>query len=182
MLPFRSGRSPFAGASFAVLSIFILSSAVLAGEKSKAGAKAKPEPKPSPTEVGLTSIPLPVGHVAKGLTLPDFDLQGHLLGRLDAGTAKRLDLEHVQFTGLKVTTFTPENQVDLVIDMSDSILNLKTKVLSSERQTSINRADFKIVGDTMKFDTVSRISTMVGNVKMVVMGNRSKLAGKEEGE
>lgn len=133
------------------------------------------------SEPGLTNIPLPIGHEAKGLVLPDFNVEGHLLGRLEAASAKRLDLEHVQFTGLKLTTYNDDNQTDLVIDMSVSVLDLKTKVLSSQRPTTINRADFQIVADTMKFDTVSRKGMMVGNVKMVVTGH-SSLVSKEEGE
>ncbi len=47
-----------------------------------------------------------------------------------------------QFTGLKVTTYTPENTVDLLIDMPSSTLDLNTRVVTSQERTTISRADF----------------------------------------
>ena len=82
-------------------------------------------PSASPGEQSLTNIPLPIGHEAKGLVLPDFDGDGHLRGKFEAGTAHRIDQEHIGFKQLKITTYTPENQQDLRIDMSTSVLDLK---------------------------------------------------------
>jgi len=131
----------------------------------------------SPGEQNLTNIPLPIGHEAKGLVLPDFDANGHLRGRFEAGTAHRIDEEHVGFKGLKITTYTPENQTDLRIDMNTSVLDLKTRVLSSKERTTIQRADFNIVGDSVQFDTNSRTGRLVGNVKMVIT-DKSHLTAK----
>ena len=64
-------------------------------------------------EQSLTNIPLPIGHEAKGLVLPDFDADGRLRGKFEAGTAHRIDQEHVGFQQLKITTYTPEDQPDL---------------------------------------------------------------------
>src|SRR5947209_262830 len=85
------------------------------GKRQKQGGGAAAS---SPTgEVDLTNIPLPVGHEAKGLVLPDFDAEGRLVGRFEAGVARRLDEQRVAFRDLKITTFTPENQVDLQVEM-----------------------------------------------------------------
>jgi hypothetical protein len=121
-------------------------------------------------EQSLTNIPLPIGHEAKGLVLPDFDLEGKLRGKFLAGTARRIDQDHVEFQDLKITTFTPEQQVDLQIDMQTSVLDLQTRVLSSQQRTTVSRADFNIVGDSVVFDTSARTSRLVGNVKMVISG------------
>ena len=88
-----------------------------------------------------------------------------------AGSARRLDEEHVAFQDLKITTFTPENQIDLQIDMHTSIFNLKTKILSSKEPGTVKRADFNIVGDSLEFDTDKRTGHMVGHVKMVITSN-----------
>src|ERR1700730_10671386 len=98
MLPFRSGRAGFSGASSAFLLLALLSCAALAGEKAakpevEAKSKAKARPKP---EEGVKNVPIVAGHDAKGLVLPDFDLKGHLRGKLEAGGRRRLDDEHVQ--------------------------------------------------------------------------------------
>ena len=135
---------------------------------------------PSPGEQNLTNIPLPIGHEAKGLVLPDFDLEGHLRGKFEAASAKRLDEEHIGFHSLKITTFTPENKPDMTIQLSDSVLNLKTRVLSSNDRTTIQRADFNIAGDSVEFDTNTRTGKLVGNVKMVITSQSQWLTNPNE--
>src|SRR5437870_4337499 len=109
------------------------------GYKKKGRATAKASA--SPAEQSLTNIPLPIGHEAKGLVLPDFDGDGHLRGKFEAGTAHRIDQEHIGFQQLKITTYTPQSQPDLQIDMLTSVLDLKTKILSSQERTTIQRSD-----------------------------------------
>ena len=145
------------------------------GRKGKPRAKAGPSS--SPGEQSLTNIPLPIGHEAKGLVLPDFDGEGHLRGKFEAGTAHRIDQEHIGFEQLKITTYTPEDQPDLRIDMSTSVLDLKTRILSSKTRTTIERADFNIAGDSVEFDTNSRTGRLIGNVKMVIT-DKSHLTAK----
>src|SRR5437660_11533904 len=137
------------------------------GNKKKQ-ARAAVTPGVSPGEQSLTNIPLPIGHEAKGLVLPDFDAEGHLRGRFEAGTAHRIDQEHVGFQHLKITTYTPESQPDLKIDMHTSVLDLKTRILISQERTTIERADFNIAGDSVQFDTNTRTGRLIGNVKMVI--------------
>jgi hypothetical protein len=134
----------------------------------KKGGRAKAAASASPGEQSLTNIPLPIGHEAKGLVLPDFDGNGRLRGRFEAGTAHRIDEEHVGFQQLKITTYTPESQPDLQINMNTSVLDLKTRVLTSRERTTIQRSDFNIVGDSVQFDTNSKTGRLIGNVKMVI--------------
>src|SRR5262245_37795185 len=151
------------------------SSAQSKGGKGKPRAKAAPSA--SPGEQSLTNIPLPIGHEAKGLVLPDFDGDGHLRGKFEAGTAHRIDQEHVGFQHLKITTFTPESQPDLRIDMQTSVLDLKTRILSSQERTTIQRSDFNIVGDSVQFDTNTKTGRLIGNVKMDIT-DKSHLTAK----
>ena len=160
------------------LFVFTLAPPVLGqskGRKKRTGATASPSA--SPGEQSLTNIPLPIGHEAKGLVLPDFDANGHLRGRIEAGTAHRMDEEHIGFQNLKITTYTPDNQSDLRIDMNTSVLDLKTRILSSQERTTIQRTDFNIVGDSVQFDTNSRTARLIGNVKMVIT-DKSHLTAK----
>jgi hypothetical protein len=179
MLPSRSWRAGRYGAVASLtLAIFFCSEIDSAWAQKKGGKKkaaaASPAASGSPTGGSLTNIPLPVGHDAKGLVLPDFDSEGHLRGRFVAGSARRIDEEQVSFTDLKITTFTEDNQNDLQVDLSTAIFNLKTKVLSSKERGTVQRADFNIVGDSLAFDTDKRTSHMVGHIKMVITSN-SKL-------
>jgi hypothetical protein len=185
MLPFRSGRLGWVATLLLILSLSIFLSAhqTLADKgKGKGGKKKKAmmSPSVSPGEESLTNIPLPIGHEAKGLVLPDFDADGHLRGKFEAGTARRLDQEHVRFNLLKITTFTPESTPDLTIEMSESIFDLKTRILSSDARTTVRRADFNIIGDSVQFDTNTRTGKLIGNVKMVITDqSRFKLQSNE---
>jgi hypothetical protein len=163
-----------------VLSGSIFISTGIAFAKSKGNKKSKlptATPAASPGEQSLTNIPLPVGHEAKGLVLPDFDADGHLRGRFEAGTARRIDDGHVRFEHLKIMTYTPESRPDLTIDMSTSVLDLKTRILSSHEHTTIKRADFHIEGDSVQFDPNTHTGRLIGNVKMVIT-DKSQLMGK----
>ncbi len=180
MLPFRSGRAGFPGASSAFLLFAFLSCAALAAEKiaqpeEKATSPAK---SPAKTVTGLTSVPLAVGHDAKDLVLPIFDRLGHMCGRLEAGVARRLDDNHVEFQAVKFTTFTPENTTDLEISVINSIFDLKTQLINSSQRSTVKRADFDISGDKMQFDMVARKGTLTGHVKMVVTG-KARTPGHE---
>ena len=186
MLPFRSGRCTHWGWLIWLLSVVlcVLTSAPYVSGQSKGHKKkgrAVATPTASPGEQSLTNIPLPIGHEAKGVVFPDFDAEGHLRGRFEAGTAHRIDQEHIGFQQLKITTYTPDNQPDLQVDMHTSVLDLKTRILSSQERTTIRRADFNIVGDSVQFDTVSRTGRLIGNVKMV-LSSKSHLMEKGNNE
>ena len=184
MQPFRSRRVCIRPAVVAstLISVFALGVCTVTAEtsgkgqkKGKGGKRKKEAVSPTATASGspgtdqsLTNIPLPVGHDAKGLVLPDFDVQGRLRGKFVAGSAKRIDENHIDFNDLKITTYTPDNQVDMQIQMHTSTFDLTTKILSSKERTTVTRHDFNVVGDTAMFDTNARTSRIVGNVKMVI--------------
>src|SRR5437016_10384496 len=184
MLPFRSGRSAYRGWLVWLLSValsVLISAPHLAGQSKGRRKKARATATPSASlgEQNLTNIPLPIGHEAKGLVLPDFDGEGHLRGRFEAGTAHRIDHEHIGFEQLKIYTYTPEDQPDLRIDMSTSVLDLKTRILSSNGRTRSQRAELNIAGDSVEFDTNSRTGRLMGNVKMVIT-DKSRLTAKPD--
>ncbi|MBV9618428.1 MAG: hypothetical protein JO201_04375 [Verrucomicrobia bacterium] len=180
MLPFRNGRSGDWGLFFLLISLLLINSSTSAAKPKTKKQKVLTTATPAAPadDQSLTNIPLPIGHEAKGLVLPDFDLQGHLRGRFEAESAKRLDEVHIGFHTLKITTYTPENKSDLTIELSESILNMKTRILTSNERTFIKRADFNIAGDSVEFDTNTRIGRMVGHVKMVIT-NQSQLLGNQ---
>ena len=130
MLLFRSGPERVRSRLVWLLSILmpiVIAAPQVCGQVKghKKRARAVATSSVSPGEPSLTNIPLPIGHQAKGLVLPDFNGDGHLRGRFEAGTARRIDDEHVGFEHLKITTYTPENQTDLQINMHTSVLDLE---------------------------------------------------------
>jgi hypothetical protein len=177
----RSARPFFWHAFVSLLSILVISILplpVLAKDRRQSVPLPKATPKPSPGE-SLTNIPLATGHEAKGLVLPDFDLDGKLRGRFEAGSARRIDEDHIGFQGLRIITYTPENPTpDVVIEISDSVLDLKSRILTSKERSTIKRNDFNISGDALEFNTNTRAGKLVGNVKMVITG-LDPLSGKK---
>ena len=181
MLPFRSGRADIVGAVAASLLLVLLSSVVAAEKKASKsdGKTATPAPtvappkkpqRPKPEE-GIKDVPLAEGHDAKGLVLPDYDLLGKMRGKLQAGVTRRLDAQNVEFDGVKFTTFQKETEApDLVISVDKAVFNIKTQVLTSNVRSTVKRADFDVSGDSMRFEMLTRQSTLEGNVKMVVRG------------
>jgi lipopolysaccharide assembly outer membrane protein LptD (OstA) len=183
MLPFRNGRSGDWGFFFLLLSFLLINDPVNAAKPKSTKQKllTTATPTGSPGDQSLTNIPLPIGHEAKGLVLPDFDVEGHLRGRFEAESAKRLDEVHIGFHTLRITTYTPESKPDLTIELSESILNLKTRILTSNERTFIKRADFNIAGDSVEFDTNTRTGKLVGHVKMLIT-SQSQLLGNQTSE
>ena|SRR5437868_15189903 len=171
MLPFRNGRARRA-LFFSITATSAFAVCALADQPKKFGRKKPPRAgataSPTTTPEAGAQVPLPIGREAKGLVFPDVDENGHLRGRFVAGTARRLDQDHMEFRDLKITTFTEDDQIDLEIAMADSVLDLNTRVLSSPQRTRIKRSDFEIIGDTARFDTAARQGTISGNVKMTI--------------
>jgi hypothetical protein len=169
MLPFRSGRPRRAFLFFLMSASLVIAPAGPAQQGKKRGKKkAETTASPTATAGSTGQVPLPIGHEAKGLVLPDFDENGHLRGRFTAGTARRVDAEHMEFHDLNITTFTDDNKIDLQIAMADSVLDLNTHVLTSPQRTTVKRYDFEIVGDRARFEPAAHHSTLTGNVKMVI--------------
>ena len=169
MLLFRSRSLCHAILCLAVGASFLIMAHGFAQQPKKHGKK-KTEAAASPTATTPATgpVPLPIGHEAKGLVLPDIDENGHLRARFHAGTARRVDADHMELRDLNITTFTDEDKVDLQIAMADSLLDLNTHVLSSQQRTTIKSSDFEIAGDRARFDTAARHGTLSGNVKMVL--------------
>jgi len=182
MLPFRSGRAGFVSALAAFSLVILLCCVALGAEKksSKSEGKKTPTPaaiiappkksRPKPDE-GIKDVPIPEGHDAKGLVLPEYDIQGRLRGKLQAGVTRRLDAQNVEFQGVKFTTYVPETETpNLDITVDKAVFNLKTQVLTSNVRATVKRSDFEISGDSMRFEMLTRQSTIEGNVKMIVRG------------
>ena len=158
--------------------VLLLLGSCVAFAGDRKGRKSVPTPTPEAAreDVGLKNIPLTVGHEAKGLVLPNYDLQGHLLGRFEAATAARIDENHVRFTDLKMLTFDEHEKPDFNVDMADAVLNLETRVIDSKKRTNIKRADFEIAGDTLQFNTMTHQGILTGNVHMTIF-NQKELTG-----
>lgn len=165
MLPSRNVRALRVPFFCALGAVFLSASANFASPSPRAKTAEKANALSTPG-TGV-DVPLPIGHEAKRLVLPDYDVDGKLRVRFEAGTARRASQDEIEFHDLKVTTF-ENDQLDLKIEMAESTLNLETRVLNSPGHTVIKRRDFEVVGDSARFNTEAKQSTLTGNVKMVI--------------
>ena len=139
--------------------------------------RSVPTPPPAGSENNdLKNIPLTVGHEAKGLVLPNYDAQGHLVGRFEAATAARLDENHVHFSDLRMQGYDEHEQPNVNVVMADAVLDLETRVIKSNKRTQIKRADFEIAGDAVVFNTATHHGKLTGNVHMTIF-NQKELTG-----
>jgi len=175
MLPSRSARWSRSACS-GLLCLVLGSALAFAGGKKHRKPTPTPSASEAPEAIGLKNIPLTVGHEAKGIVFPNYDLQGRLLGRFQAGTAARVDESHVRFSDLKMQTFDQKEQPDFDIIMAHAILNLDTHILESKERATLKRTDFQIAGDAMSFDTDTHQGTMTGNVHMTIF-NQKEITG-----
>ena len=49
-------------------------------------------------------------------------------------------------------------------------------MIDSKARTKVKRADFEIAGDTMSFNTLTKLGTLKGNVHMTIF-NQKEIAG-----
>lgn len=136
---------------------------------------------PGPARDGKASkkfnIPIPVGHEAKNLVIPLENSEGKLEMNFKMEMAKRIDADHLQMGNLKVEMFDEKGESAMLIDLPVSILDLNTRIITSKDPVTIRRSDFEITGETMEFNTETRLGRFVGKVRMLIY-NRDELVPK----
>lgn len=156
--------------------------AALAGQVSLADEpkkRAKVD-KPKSGKTTELNIPIPVGHAAEGLKIPSFDNQGKLQMQFQIDNARRLDDDHLAMAMAKVETYDESGNPDMTIELPNSVLDLKTRVVRSDDPVKIRRSDFELTGDTMVFNTQTRQARFVGNVRMLIFDSAEIAAPSSE--
>jgi hypothetical protein len=108
-------------------------------------------------------LPIPVGEPVKGIKIPQYDENGKLTMNLIAETARKLDEKQVEFGKLKIE-FNEKEEKTIVVEIPHSILDMETKVLVADTETTIRREDFEIIGQGAEFDTLARSGSFKGRV------------------
>ena len=139
-------------------------------EKSKKGGKDKKKDKEKDEDGGDggMNLPLEKGHDSFGLKIPYENSEGVLQMMFTVGRASRLDENHVKMMELQVETFDDEGESEMVIDLPESVLDITTRVLTTDKEVTIRRSDFEITGQSMEFDTKTKHGRLAGNVRMLI--------------
>ena len=126
------------------------------------------------------SLPIPVGHDAKGLKIP-YAEAGKLQMIFTIGIANRLDEDHVKMSDLRIETFNDNGEREMLIDLPRSVLDLNTHVVSTKERVTIKRSDFEITGQAMQFNTDTKQGKLAGNVRMLIYNLAEESGAKPEG-
>ncbi|MFI0347294.1 MAG: hypothetical protein ACH346_00785 [Chthoniobacterales bacterium] len=108
-------------------------------------------------------LPAPVGEEMKGITIPQYDVDGRLAMKFFTELARKIDDHQVEMNQLKIEFFEKEGK-DITVFVPHGVFDLTTKILSADSQATIKREDFEIVGQSAEFDTIKRCGTMKGHV------------------
>lgn len=118
-------------------------------------------------------LPIPIGHDSKGLTIP-YLVGGRKQMEFHIGIGRRLDDKQVEMEVLRVDAFDDAGALEMQIDLPKSILDLNSRVISTQSTVHIRRKDLEITGQTMKFDTRTRVGSIDGNVRMYIFDLESQ--------
>lgn len=113
-------------------------------------------------------VPIPVGHKAEGIKLPDFDENGNLRMNFEIGSAQRISTEVMEMSDLKIEMFDEEGAQEMRMELSRSQLDLETRILSSVEPVTIHRDDLELTGSHMIFNTRTRQGKFTGPVRMLI--------------
>jgi hypothetical protein len=129
------------------------------------GKKAATLPKIEPDKNATAPIdlPAPVGEDMKGIIIPQYDAEGHLVMNFLAEKARKINEHEVDIESLKIGFF-EKNGKDVTVLVPHGVFNLDTKILSTDSKVTIKREDFEMVGESATFDTSKRFGTMKGHV------------------
>jgi hypothetical protein len=154
----------------------------------EAGKAPAPEKKPVATEAPATpatdkskdrlDLPVPKGQPQKGLRIPIYSPLGQLMMNFQIGVATWVDDDNINMGDLKVETFKTNGTSEFHIDLPDSVFNLRTKELTSKAHVVVRRSDFEISGNSMTFNTETKVGQFGGGVKMIIFDARASTAQK----
>jgi hypothetical protein len=143
------------------------------------GGKRSPAPgaSVSPTPPKF-NVPIPVGHGAVGVKLPYFDQRGKLQMFFNIAKAYRADLKHLQMENAFMQTYDENQAPDANVYMTFSVLDLDTRIVTSDVPVTVRHSDFEIVGQKMVFNTQTRVGRMSGHVHMLIFNSQAMAAPK----
>jgi hypothetical protein len=151
-------------------------------KKHPADANASPGASPSVSGTAAASptppklnIPIPVKHDAEGVKLPYFDIRGRLQMYFIIAKAIRVDQDHLEMKNAYMQTYDDKGAPDANVFMTRSMLDLNTRIVTSDIPVTVRRSDFEIIGQKMVFNTQTRSGHMTGHVRMIIY-NRQEIA------
>jgi hypothetical protein len=163
--------------------VVLLVASVALGQAGEAGKVPEPAKTPAAVESPAApktdkskdrlDLPVPKGQPQKGLRIPIYSPGGILMMNFQIGVATWVDDDNINMGELMVETFKDDGSSEFHIDLPDSVFNIRTKELTSKAHVTIKRSDFELSGNSMKFNTETKVGQFGGGVKMVIYDARA---------
>ena len=134
---------------------------------------ATPAEKPPKYDPGIE-----VGQDARGLRFPVYDEAGNLQMYFVIDVAKRIDNDHMEMSKVQLQTFDEKKTMGMKIDMQNAILDLNTRVVTTDKHVFIQRSDFELSGDKALYNTATGDGKVIGRVRMLIYDSAVALGGK----
>ncbi len=125
---------------------------------------------------------LALNEKSTGITLPEFDKEGRPSGQITAESATRTSAEILTLEKMQILM--RDEMGNITIDLPEATFNLATSMLVGTRDVVIQRRDFILTGDRLEFNTKTRDSVLLGNIKMRIYDRKTmqKLETQTDGE
>jgi hypothetical protein len=143
----------------AVLLPYLLSG-IFAAENDEPAAESAETPNPSILALDILAL----NQKSTGITLPDFDKEGRPSGQITAESATRTSADILTLEKMQILM--RDEMGNITIDLPEATFNLATSMLVGTRDVVIQRRDFILTGDRLEFNTKTRDSVLLGNIKM----------------
>ena len=109
----------------------------------------------------------PIGRVFKGVAIPSY-AEDRLKSVMRADTVVRIDEQFLDLTNLVISVYSAEGEPETYISMEEALFDLVAQQLVSKTPAKIEQEKFTMTGDTMTFETQTRVSRMQGNVRVII--------------
>jgi len=110
---------------------------------------------------------MPIGREFKGVAIPSYT-GDKLKSVMTADTVVRVDERYLDLFHLVVKVYNSEGVADTTISMEEAAYDLLIGELTSKTPSTIQQPRFTMTGDKMIFLTESRVTHMIGNVRLLV--------------
>ncbi|SRR5579862_267910 len=119
-----------------------------------------------------------VGQDAHGLRFPIYDETGNLQMYFVMDVARRVDTNHMGMSNVELQTFNGKKEPEMKINMEKAILDLNTRIVTTDKHVLIRRADFEMTGDGAVYNTLTGDGQLRGKVRMLIFNRDAALGGK----
>lgn len=123
----------------------------------------------------------PVGREFKGVAIPRYD-GTKLQSVMRSETVVRINEQFLHLTKLTIDVYNGAGEPETTISMDEAEYDLTIGEMASKTPAKIEQPRFTMTGDKMTFETKTKVSRMIGNVRVIIddVGDLGPQFGKKK--